>query len=264
MRDTLPIALDLMFGHEGGYSNHPSDPGGPTKYGVTHKTLAAYRGVPSVTAKQVQMLSKDEAVKVYQKSYWRQSGGDLLPKGLDYAVFDFGVNSGPSRAVKELQKLLGVGIDGDIGVVTLDAAKNYAGGVKKLIADYCDARMKFLRSLRTWPSFQRGWTIRVTGEDPMGQYAKQLGVIGNALRLVGDIAPTPEAVYPPDGKGVTTDRKVTDILKEPEAWAPIGGLVSAVAGIASGSGPVQWALGVVMLVGVAVGVYYVIKRARAD
>ena len=77
MRETLPVALDLMFGHEGGYSNVKTDSGGPTKFGVTHRTLAAHRGAASVTAAQVKAMTKEEATEIYRRSYWHQSGGDL-------------------------------------------------------------------------------------------------------------------------------------------------------------------------------------------
>ncbi|WP_234889504.1 glycosyl hydrolase 108 family protein [Sinorhizobium meliloti] len=90
-RETLPVALELVFGDEGGYSNVKEDRGGgPTKYGVTHRTLAAHRGGKSVTADQVKGMSREEAVDIYQRLFWPQCGGDLLPPGLDYAVFDFG------------------------------------------------------------------------------------------------------------------------------------------------------------------------------
>ena len=115
MRETLPKALQLMFGHEGGYSNAKTDRGGPTKYGITHATLAANRGVKSVTADQVKALTRAEAETIYRKSYWGHSGGDVLPVGLDYAAFDFGVNSGPARAAKVLQQVVGVVADGKIG-----------------------------------------------------------------------------------------------------------------------------------------------------
>ena len=187
MRRTLPTALKLMFGDEGGYSNRATDSGGPTKYGITHRTLAAHRGVRSVTADQVKALTLKEAEEIYVKSYWRQSGGDVLPVGLDYAAFDFGVNSGPGTAVRKLQKILGVAQDGVIGKNTLYAVSNYPGGTAKLIRDYCEERMRYLRSLtnpRTgFPVNGRGWTIRVTGIDPKGQWATKPGVVGDAIAL---------------------------------------------------------------------------------
>ena len=201
MRDTLPAALKLMFGHEGGYSNRAGDAGGPTKFGITHKTLAAHRGVKSVTAAQVKAMTLDEAEAIYRKSYWTQSGGDVLPVGLDYAAFDFGVNSGPSRAVKVLQGVVGVAADGKIGPATLAAVGRYPDGVVKLIRDYCGARMTYLRGLTNpkngFPVNGRGWTIRVTGVDPKGEYASQPGVVGHAVQMAMEAKParpTPKPV----------------------------------------------------------------------
>ena len=201
MRETLPAALKLMFGHEGGYSNRSSDAGGPTKFGITHKTLAAHRGVKSVTAAQVKAMPLAEAEAIYRKSYWTQSGGDVLPVGLDYAAFDFGVNSGPSRAVKVLQGVVGVAQDGKIGPATLAAVGRYPGGVVKLIRDYCAARMDYLRGLTSpktgFPVNGRGWTIRVTGVDPKGEYASQPGVVGHAVQMAMEAQParpTPKPV----------------------------------------------------------------------
>ena len=200
MRDTLPAALKLMFGHEGGYSNRPGDAGGPTKFGVTHKTLAAHRGVKSVTAAQVKAMTLAEAEAIYRKSYWTQSGGDVLPVGLDYAAFDFGVNSGPSRAVKVLQGVVGVAQDGKIGPATLAAVGRYPGGVVKLIRDYCAARMDYLRGLTNpktgFPVNGRGWTIRVTGVDPKGEYASQPGVVGHAVQMAMEAQPARPAPKP--------------------------------------------------------------------
>lgn len=187
MRETLPTALTLMFGHEGGYVNASSDRGGPTKYGITHTTLARHRGVASVTAAQVKALTLAEAEEIYRKSYWGQSGGDVLPVGLDYAAFDFGVNSGPSRAVRTLQQVVGVAADGKIGPKTLAAVNAYSGGTVKLIRDYCAARMAFLRSLTNpktgFPVNGRGWTIRVTGVDPKKEWASEPGVVGHAVQM---------------------------------------------------------------------------------
>lgn len=263
MRETLPHALALMFGHEGGYSNHPNDPGGPTKYGITHRTLAAHRGVRKVEAWEVKALSLREAEEIYRKSYWLQSGGDLLPKGLDYMAFDFGVNSGPSRSVKSLQKVLGVRQDGVVGLQTADAAAQR--DVAELIEAYGAERMRFLRSLRTWKTFGRGWTIRVTGKDPKGYYKDAPGVIGHAADMARGAAPK-AAVQPkaPEGKADPKDRSITDIVKEPEAWGPLTGVMSGLGSLLAGSGPVQWALAAGIVVGVGIGVYYFVKRARAD
>ena len=153
MRDNLDDSLELMFGHEGGYANRKTDKGGPTKYGITHKTLAAHLGLGSVPASRVKAMTIKEAEAIYRKSYWGPAGGDVLPAGLDYSVFDSGVTSGPPRAVKILQGVLAkaklyVGaIDGWIGEGTMKAVGDYPGGVTALIVAYCDARMAFMRAI---------------------------------------------------------------------------------------------------------------------
>lgn len=272
-RETLSTALELMFGHEGGYVNSSTDRGGPTKYGVTHKTLAAHRGVKSVTAEDVKAMTLAEATAIYQRSYWAQSGGDVLPAGLDYAAFDFGVNSGPSRAVKSLQAVLAAKgaytgkIDGHIGEQTISAVNSYPGGVPALITAYCDERMRFLRSLGGKTGFSangRGWTIRVTGKDPKGQYKTQPGVVGNALRLAAAEKPVSSQTTAGSPKADGRDTGIGEVLKKPEAWGPLGGLLSAIGAIAAGSGPVQWALAAAVVAGVAYGIYRLVERERAD
>lgn len=263
-RETLPTALSLMFGHEGGYVNAKTDAGGPTKYGITHRTLAAHRGVPSVTAAQVKAMTKAEAEEIYRKSYWTQSGGDLLPVGLDYAAFDFGVNSGPARAVKSLQKVVGITQDGIVGSQTVDAVNRYSGGINALIKAYCEERMRFLRALGGKQGFSangRGWTIRVTGKDPKGQWKDQPGVIGNALRLAEGSKPVEN---PPvtGGKANPADRSITDIVKDEPSL--LVSLLSALGAFAAGSGPIQWALAFAVVVGVSYGLYRLVKRERAN
>lgn len=261
-KETLATALSLMFGHEGGYVNVKTDRGGPTKYGVTHRTLAAHRSVGSVSAAEVKAMTKAEAEEIYRKSYWVQSGGDLLPVGLDYAAFDFGVNSGPSRAVKSLQKVVGVAQDGTVGGETLRQVANYPGGIEALVRAYCDERMRFLRSLGGKQGFSvngRGWTIRVTGKDPKGQWKDQPGVLGNALRLAKGAQPieTPPVA---GGKANPADRSVTDIVKEEPSL--LVSLISALGALAAGSGPLQWALAAAVVAGVGYGIYRLVKRER--
>lgn len=263
-RETLPTALALMFGHEGGYVNAKSDRGGPTKYGITHKTLAAHSGVKSVTAEQVKAMPKAEAEAIYRKSYWTQSGGDLLPVGLDYAAFDYGVNSGPARAVKSLQAVVGVAQDGIVGGQTLAAVERYPGGVEALIRAYCDERMRFLRSLGGKQGFAangRGWTIRVTGKDPKGEWKDQPGVVGNALRLAAG-AQTVENPPVAGGKANPADRSVVDIVKKEPTL--VVSLLTALGGLAAGAGPVQWALAAAVVAGIGYGIYRLVKRERAD
>lgn len=273
MRENLERSLEVMFGHEGGYVNAKTDRGGPTKYGITHKTLAAHRGVKSVTASQVQAMKIDEAEAIYRKSYWGPSGGDVLPSGLDYAAFDFGVNSGPQRAVKTLQKVLGVKQDGWIGEQTLRAVDTYPGGVTRLIAAYCEARMDFLRSLKGpqgFPANGRGWTIRVTGKDPKGQWKNQPGVIGNALAMAArqPVKETVAVALPvamEEEMGAKAEPGLVDAYLKPEVVLPAGGAVVTGAGtvLTSGLDPIKLAIAVAIIVIVGLGAYYAFRRIRA-
>jgi lysozyme family protein len=151
-------ALARVLAHEGGYTNHPDDPGGPTNFGIT---IADYRKYvkPGATAADVKAMTLDEAKAIYRAKYWDALSCDALPAGLDYAVFDYGVNSGIGRAAKVLQRVLNVADDGAIGSVTLAAARRTAP--RLLILAICDERLRFLRSLRTWPVFGKGWGRRV-------------------------------------------------------------------------------------------------------
>lgn len=287
MRDNLDESLVLIFGHEGGYVNAATDAGGPTKYGITHKTLASYRGVSAVSAAQVQALTLSEAEAIYRKNYWPQSGGDLLPVGLDYGAFDFGINSGPPRAVKVLQKVLGFTgeqVDGWIGVETMKRVDQYPGGTAQLIRDYCDARMDYLRSLKNaktgFPVNGRGWTIRVTGIDPLGKWAPQPGVIGNALKMAATAQrpaqatpqpapPSPAPTAPPMPAEVASQAtaKATppppNPWAKPEVYAPLmgGGTITAILTFLQ-TDPIKAALGIGILALVGIGAVFAFKRIK--
>ena len=142
---------------EGGYSNDPGDPGGPTKYGITIWDVRLYVN-PHATAADVKALTLDQAKAIYKSKYWDAVSGDELPQGVDFAVFDYGVNSGIHRAAMVLQRLVGVPDDGVIGPVTLAATAKFAPA--DLGAKIWDERLRFLQSLHTWPLFGRGWGRR--------------------------------------------------------------------------------------------------------
>lgn len=154
MAKNFEYCLGRVLKHEGGYSNHPADPGGATNYGITIAVARAngYHGdmrhIPMGLVKQI-----------YRKRYWDVLRCDDLPAGVDYAVFDYGVNSGVRRSARILQLIVGVDDDGRVGSLTIFAANAY--GAKKLIEAICDERLLFLRKLRTWPTFGRGWSRRV-------------------------------------------------------------------------------------------------------
>lgn len=150
--------LELLFELEGGFSNHPQDNGGATRHGVTQATLASWRGKP-VTVEDVQALTKEEARDIALARYWNAVKADDLPGGLDIYVADFAYNSGPARAVKELQPVLGVEADGYVGPKTLAACRSEPD-TARLIKAVHDARMAFLRELADWKHFGTGWENR--------------------------------------------------------------------------------------------------------
>ncbi|MFZ5690684.1 MAG: glycoside hydrolase family 108 protein [Pseudomonadota bacterium] len=151
-------SLARVLKHEGGYSNHPSDPGGPTNFGITIHDYRRYIKANG-TAADVRAMKRDDAAKIYRERYWHALRCDELPAGLDYAVFDYGVNSGIARAAKVMQRLLGLGN----GTAMTDAAiaAVRSADVSELIARLCDERLAFLKNLRTWPVFGNGWERRV-------------------------------------------------------------------------------------------------------
>ncbi|MBS5903670.1 putative membrane associated protein [Roseomonas mucosa] len=149
--------LAVVLQQEGGFVNDPRDPGGATNMGITRDVLSAFRD-RAVTVDEVRDLSRAEAREIYRARYWTPMRCAELPPGVDLGVFDFGVNAGPSRAVKLLQKAVGVMADGSVGPITLAAAR--ALEAERLIASFSEARLAYYRSLDGFARFGRGWANR--------------------------------------------------------------------------------------------------------
>jgi len=186
MRKNFERALDVTLVYEGGYSNDPRDPGGPTNMGVTQKTLAAWRGEP-VSAADVKALTLDEARKIYKAQYWDRVRADRLPTGVDFAVFDYAVNSGPARAIKALQTVVGVRADGVIGEVTMAAVRTWEPDY--IVKQFQAQRLAFLQRLGTWRYYKNGWTKRV-------DHVRKTALAW----LAQEPAPTPESLDTPKGR----------------------------------------------------------------
>ena len=150
--------LETILHHEGGYVNHPKDPGGETNLGVTKRVYEEWGGT-----KDMKELTVEDVSPIYKKNYWDHVKGDHLPAGLDLCVFDFGVNAGTGRAAKYLQKMIGTTPDGGIGPMTLAKLKEYvdAKGIEHTVKLYQMGRQKYYESLSTFSTFGRGWTRRV-------------------------------------------------------------------------------------------------------
>ncbi len=166
MTDRFETCLAHVLAHEGGYVDHPADPGGATNMGITRRTLAEWRGISPASAldkQEVRALTREEAARIYRARYWERCAADEMAAGLDLAVFDFAVNSGPDRAVRMLQTLLGVAADGIVGPLTrAQLERQHAGGgTPGLVEALCKRRLEFLMSLSTFATFGRGWRSRV-------------------------------------------------------------------------------------------------------
>lgn len=164
--DRFAACLGVVLGLEGGYVDDPLDPGGATNMGITRRTLAAWRKVApwqALPKSAVATLGRQEATAIYRANYWQRCRCDAIPAGLDLALFDFAVNSGPERAVKTLQSLLGTVQDGVVGPNTLAALKARIAivGVSALIDALCARRLSFLQKLAAALVFGAGWSRRV-------------------------------------------------------------------------------------------------------
>jgi len=161
--DYQPFVERMIARYEGGYGWDKADPGGPTKYGITCYDLAKFMGKPMNSMAEwapiVKAMPLSTADEIYANEYAKPCRFNDLGAGKDCVVFDFGVNSGPSRAIKYAQDIVGVTVDGDLGPVSLSAINSFAPD--RFIDELCDARLKFLQGLRTWPNFRRGWTSRI-------------------------------------------------------------------------------------------------------
>ncbi len=154
-------ALALVLVHEGGKSDDPHDPGGKTNWGITHIDYDAYRKSKGLPLQDVYLMTDVERDDIYRSMYWDPVHGDDLPSGLDYVIFDGGVNSGISQSVKWLQRALpSLPANGRI-TQTLVAAAAQVKDQATLIETCCQARLEFLQSLSTFQYFGKGWTKRV-------------------------------------------------------------------------------------------------------
>ena len=158
MKSNYDKCLKTILHHEGGYVNHPKDPGGETNLGVTKRVYQEHGGT-----KDMKDLLVEDVAPIYKKGYWDKMKGDDLPGGLDLCVFDFGVNAGPGRAAKFLQSMIGTTVDGGIGPNTLAKVDEYIreNGEHESVKKYQEMRQKYYEQLSTFDTFGKGWTRRV-------------------------------------------------------------------------------------------------------
>lgn len=169
------MLIELRF--EGGKDDDPVDPGGRTNQGVIQREFSAWLRKNQKPNRDVFTMTDAERDAIYFENYGQKIRFNDLPPGVDLVVLDGAINSGPSQSVKWVQRSLGLTPDGVLGNITLQAINDYPNH-DDLINKICAARMAFLRALRTFGHFGKGWTSRVT----------QLLVIGQQWAR-GDVGP---------------------------------------------------------------------------
>jgi lysozyme family protein len=210
MKASYDAALARVLAHEGGYTNHPSDPGGPTKFGITIFDARKY-WKPSATAADVKAMPLAVAKDIYRRRYWDAQRCDELPAGVDYAVFDYGVNSGVGRSGRVLRRLLDLPADTSVVSDAVIAAAR-SREPRALVEAICDERLRFLERLKTWPVFGAGWGRRVaevrrvalamaSGTPPAGSRKRLGGAVAAGTAAAGTAAAGGAAglAHPHDG-----------------------------------------------------------------
>ena len=157
MKHNFETALEMLLEHEGGYVNHPKDPGGETNLGVTKRTWAKWLG-RDINKGEMKELTPEDVAELYKKEYWDRLKCDNLPTGLDFFCFDWGVNSGTGRSAKALQRIISVAQDGAIGPKTLRALEDH--NAKEVVDLMHSRRQEFYENLTTFETFGKGWTRR--------------------------------------------------------------------------------------------------------
>jgi lysozyme family protein len=158
MKENWDSCFAMVLKHEGGFVNHPKDPGGMTNLGVTRTNWELYLD-RDVTEADMRALTPEMVKPFYKHNYWDRIRGDELPSGVDYAAYDLAVNSGTGRAAKYLQQIAGVTADGVIGPRSMEAIKKC--DAEDVVDEICNMRMTFLEGLGTFETFGKGWTTRV-------------------------------------------------------------------------------------------------------
>ncbi len=202
MKSNFDLCLQKVLQHEGGWADHPNDPGGATMRGVTIGTFAQFKG-RKVTKDELRNISDADLHTIYRRKYWDVIRGDDLPLGIDYATFDAAVNSGPSRGARWLQQSLAVEPDGKVGPITVEAAA--AANPRDVIERSTAARLSFLRMLKTWPTFGRGWQRRVDD------------VRDDAIQMI----PRPPFASPPHVNETPKIEHDADNVSKPGIWAAL-------------------------------------------
>ena len=141
--------LPFTLRYEGGKVDDPRDPGGRTNKGVTQRTFTAWLAKSGKPSRDVCTITDPELQAIYRSSYWNAVKGDDLPDGADLVLFDYGVNSGPARALAAY-------------------AKRTSNDAATIVTAVTNSRLSFLHALGTFKTFGKGWTARVAACEALG------------------------------------------------------------------------------------------------
>lgn len=235
MQENFERSLRLIAGSEGGYSNHPADPGGATMRGVTLRNYQAYckrKGKPRPGIAELRAISEAEVAEIFRLDYWNRVRGDVLPAGVDYAAADYAFNSGASQASKDLQRTIAAlggepgPLDATIGsrtLAALDATLRLVGAARFINA-YCDRRWSFMQKLKNFPSFERGWKRRIAEVRANG-----LKMASGAALVPPTPTPTPTPATRPAEKANPGDARQSTIPGVKSTATAVAGAVAAAA-----------------------------------
>lgn len=221
MKKNYSEALNHVLKYEGGYVNHSKDPGGPTNMGITQRTYDGWRRSLNRALRSVELITFNEAASIYKRDYADKVRFNQLPSGLDFAMFDFAVNSGVARAVKFLQAIVGTTQDGVLGSITLGAVAKREP--KILIKRLCEHRHAFLIGLRAYQYFGRGWSKRV---ESVKHYAFKMASNSDESPTLSTVAPS-GSVANTNGKAYQSGRG-DGARRSPENVVGLSGALTSV------------------------------------
>lgn len=250
--------LSEVFKYEGGFVNNPKDPGGATNFGITRNVLAAHRG-HVVSVDDVRNMKRAEAAEIYRAEYWNAINGDALPAGVDLAVLDYAVNSGVSRAVKALQTALGQRPDGHLGIVTMNAVQE--ASADDLVRKICGARLRFMRSLGTFSTFGEGWTRRVNSVQAVALSMAGTGTLHVVSLMDND--PPAKAKDEDQSVGKSTSGKGSILAISGTVGTAATDAADKIAPLGDVSVVIKCVFVALLLLGVSLGLYATVKKARS-
>lgn len=230
---------------EGGWSNHPDDPGGPTMYGVIQKVYDAKRKEWEQPLQSVRLITRDEALRIFREDYWNKVGAVALPAGVDLCGYDGAVNSGVGQSNKWLARSASI---------TDPVAR---------VKDLCKQRLSMLQTLKTWKSFGKGWTRRVVDIEAKG-VAMALAAAGATANQVKSAAVTESSLATARAKTANSQAKIAGVA----AGGAGGGTATqqgSITDVSAYDPTLIWVLAVIALgLGIVALVRFIHSRQEAE